>query len=429
MKNKLIHSTIILLIGGFITKVLGMVIKIVMARKIGTEGMGLYMLLLPTFTLLINISQFGFPIALSKLISEEKRNNKRLFFSIFPFIILINIIIMILITVFAPLISQNLLHNEKTYLSIIAMAFVIPFTSISSICRSYFFGKGKMIPHVISNIVEDLTRLLLISFGISFFIPLGLSYAVCFLILSNVISEIASTLILIIFLPRNIKITKNDLKPNKKYLKDSLKISIPNTGSRLIGSIGYFLEPIILTTILLKVGYSISYITKEYGIITGYVLPIVLLPSFFTLAMSQAILPIISYASSNNQINKVKKTLTFSITMSLLLGGILTIFLILKPEYLLNILYHTNEGVNYIRIMAPICLLQYIQSPLTSCLDAIGKSKDNFKIALTSTIIRTLSLFFLCYLKIGMLSYMLSTFISISFTTFYQIKVVRNFLS
>ena len=53
MKNKFIKSTVILLIGGFITKILGMVIKIVMSRMIGTEGLGLYMMILPTFSLAI----------------------------------------------------------------------------------------------------------------------------------------------------------------------------------------------------------------------------------------------------------------------------------------------------------------------------------------------------------------------------------------
>ena len=54
MKTKFIRSTMILLIGGAITKILGMIIKIVMTRNIGSTGMGIYMLLSPTFMLLIS---------------------------------------------------------------------------------------------------------------------------------------------------------------------------------------------------------------------------------------------------------------------------------------------------------------------------------------------------------------------------------------
>ena len=72
-KSKFIKSTIILIIGGMITKLTIMVIKIVMTRLIGVEGMEIYMLISPTFMLLIGLAQFGFPIAISKLVSENKK--------------------------------------------------------------------------------------------------------------------------------------------------------------------------------------------------------------------------------------------------------------------------------------------------------------------------------------------------------------------
>jgi len=161
MKEKFIKSTLILLIGGFLTKLLGMIIKIIMSRLIGTEGLGLYMMILPTFSLFIGISQFGLPIALSKLIAEDTKNNKRLFFSIIPITLIVNIVLIIFIILLSPILSNKLLHNPDTYYGILAIALVIPFTSISSICRSYFFGKERMMPHVISNLLEDVVRLLL----------------------------------------------------------------------------------------------------------------------------------------------------------------------------------------------------------------------------------------------------------------------------
>ena len=74
MKNKFVKSVLILSVGSLITKVISMFIKIVLARLLGTEGTGLYMLIMPTFTLLMAISQLGFPVAISKLVSEETKN-------------------------------------------------------------------------------------------------------------------------------------------------------------------------------------------------------------------------------------------------------------------------------------------------------------------------------------------------------------------
>lgn len=429
MREKFIKSTIILLIGGFLTKILGMIIKIVMSRMIGTEGLGLYMLILPTFSLFIGIAQFGMPIAFSKLVAEQTKNNKRLFSSIIPITLIINIILIAIIILIAPVLSNFFLHESRVYLGILAMALVIPFTSISSICRSYFFGIQKMFPHVLSNLVEDIVRLTLMIVGIPFFIDKCLEYAVCFIILSNVISEGVSILILFFFLPKKVCFSKQDLMPKKSYMKDLLSIGIPNTTGRLIGNIGYFLEPIILTSALLMVGYSSNYITIQYGIISGYVIPILLLPSFFTLAISQALLPIVTKEYSVGNINNTKKKIKLALTLSLVIGIPVTILLVLFPEFFLKLIYNTTEGASYMRVLAPVCLFQYIQSPLAFSLDAMGKSKDNMIATTLGIIVRTALLFILSLLKIGIWGLVISTSINILVVTFYSIKKVRKALT
>lgn len=429
MKEKFINSVIILLVGGLLTKVLGMLIKIIMSRLIGTEGLGLYMMVLPTFSLFIGIGQFGLPTALSKLVAEKRKNNIKLFFSILPITLIINLILIITIILIAPVLANTLLHNPRCYLPILAIAVVIPFTSLSSICRSYFFGKEKMAPHVISNLVEDIVRLTLMIIGIPFFLPKGLEYAVCYIILSNVISEGASILILFIFLPKKIQIKKEDLVPRKDYMKESLSIGIPNTTGRLLGSIGYFLEPILLTTTLIAIGYPSKYITTEYGILSGYVMPLLLLPSFFTMAISQALLPVVSREYTRGNFTFVKRKIKQAITYSLAIGIPVTIFFILIPKLPLKLIYHTEEGISYMRFLAPICLFQYIQSPLSSCLDAMGKSRDAMVATTLGVITRSTLLVLLSLLKIGLWGLIIAISINVLVVTFYSIKKVRAYLT
>lgn len=429
MKEKFMKSVIILLIGGLLTKLLGMLIKIIMSRLIGTEGLGLYMMVLPTFSLFIGIGQFGFPTALSKLVAEKRKNNLKLFFSILPISILINFLLVLIIIITAPILSTKLLHDNRCYLPILAIAVVIPFTSLSSICRSYFFGKERMTPHVISNLVEDIVRLILMIIGIPYFLPKGLQYAVCYIILSNVISELSSILVLFLFLPKKIQIKKADLIPKKDYMKESLSIGIPNTTGRLLGSIGYFLEPILLTSTLIALGYSSKYITIEYGILSGYVMPLLLLPSFFTMAISQALLPIVSREYIQENYKFVKRKIKQAITYSLLIGLPITFFFIIMPELPLKLIYHTTEGTTYIKFLAPICLFQYIQAPLSSALDAMGKSRDTMIATAIGVVIRSTLLVLLSLLKIGLWGLIIAISINVIAVTFYSLHRVKKHLS
>lgn len=427
-KNKFVVATIILIIGGFITKILSMVIKIVMTRLVGTEGIGLYMLVNPTFMLFIAICTLGMPTAISKLVSEDKRNNKKLVFSAVLIAIIINILIMLTILISGRFIANNLLHEPRSYYSIIAIGLVLPFISISSILRGYFFGKQKMIPHVVSNITEDITRLISIILFTPLFLMKGLEYAVSFLILSNIISELTSIIILFFFLPKNFKLNKNDITPNLSNIKDILEISLPTTGSRLIGTIGAFFEPIILTFFLLKTGFTNQYILTEYGVLNGYVMPLILLPSFFTGAISQALLPIVSQGYSNKKYEYVRNKIKQALFFSLLIGIPATLIFTFIPEIPLKLIFNTNEGINYIKVLAPICLLHYIQAPLTSTLQAIGKSHTAMFGTLVGMILRTVCLIVCCNMGLGLCSLVIASSVNIIYVTIHHIVDVRKYV-
>lgn len=428
-KSNFIRSTFILLVGGFVTKILGMLIKIVMTRSLQAEGTGLYMLISPTFTLLIALAQLGLPVAISKLVAEDRRNNRNIVFSCIPITIILNIILLTILVFFSEFIAINLLHEERCKYALMSIGFVLPFISISSIFRGYFFGKEKMIPHVVSNITEDIVRLIILAIGIPIFLKKGLEFAVAFVVLSNIISELTSILILFFFIPKNFSLKKTDFIPQKNNLKDILGISIPTTASRLIGSIGYFLEPIILTFFLIKSGYSNSFIVKEYGILNGYVMPLILLPSFFTSAISQALIPVVSNQHSKGNNKYVTKKVKQAIFFSLCIGIPATLVFFLIPHIPLKFIYNTSEGINYIRFLAPICLLHYIQSPISSSLQAMGHAKDSMKATFFGMLIRTTLLIIGCNLKIGLWGLVIATSANIIFVTIFDAYKIKKALN
>ena len=427
MKNKFIKSTVILVIGGFFTKALGMAIKIVLTRLIGTEGIGLYSMIMPTFLLLNSIAQLGLPTALNILIASDKYNTKNLVFTSILISLLIDIMIILFLIVSSTFLSNNLLNDSRLSLGLLSIGFVLPFITISNCLRSYFFAKQRMYPHVITNIIEDLVKLIFIIIGIPFFLSKGIQYGVAFVILTNIFCELSSIIIFIFLIP-NFKCKGKELKPNIKNIKELFKIAIPTTGSRLIGSIGYFLEPIIITFVLLKIGYTNKFIISEYGIINGYVMQLVLLPSFFTGAISQALIPIVSKNYVKGNFKYINKKIKQAIFFSLLIGIPATIIFELFPDVLLKILFNTNKGIDYIRVIAPICLLHYIQSPISSSLQAMGNAKISMIGTLLGMIIRTICLFIFSHLKIGLWSLVIATSINIMFVTVFDLYNVKRIL-
>ena len=426
--NKFIKSTFILLIGGLITKIIGMFIRIIMSRNLGPDGMGVYSLLMPTFSLMIALSQFGFPISLSKLISEKKRNNFKLMISVIPIFLIINFILIIFMFTSSNIISNVLLHEERCKLGLICIGLTLPFISTSSILRGYYFGKEKMIPHVLSNVVEDLVRMLLMYFGIPYFLRYGIDKCVAYMILTNIISETISIIVLLLFLPKKIDLTKQEFKIDPGNVKDIISIGAPATGNRIIGNIGYFLEPIILTSLLLFSGYDKSFIVKEYGIINGYVMPLLTLPSFFTSAISHALLPSISYNFVNNQKHLISKKLREAILISLLVGIPATIIFLFFPDKLLDFIYNTNSGISYVKFLAIPFILHYVQAPISACLQAMGKLNNLLLGTVLGIIIRLVILSIFSLLHVGLYGLLISIIGGIMFTTLFDYYHLKRHL-
>jgi len=426
MKEKFIKSTITLILGGFITKILGLFIKIITTRVIGLEGISLYSLILPTFSLAMTITTLSLPISISKLVAEDKYNNKSIIFSTLPISIIINIIVIITLILSSKFLSINLLNDERCIYPIIAISLTLPFISMSSLIRSYFFGKQQMLPHVISNIIEQITRIILILIFIPHTIKQGIVNAVCSLILVNIISETISFIILFIFLPNKFNITKQDIKPNKKYIKNILNISIPNTIGRIITSIFYFFEPIILMYFLTNAGYSSNFITTEYGIIEGYVIPLITLPNFFTIALSNSLLPVISNYHSKGNKKAIKLKLKQALIISLFIGLSVLIILRLFPDFFLKLIYNTNLGKNYLLVLLPVFILYYIQPPLIAVLQGINKSKELVIHETIGIILKLLIIIITSKLNIGLYTLILGISINILITTYLHYKTIKK---
>ena len=61
----------ILAAAGFISKLLGALYRIPLARLLGGEGMGLYQMAYPIYTVVLSLSTAGIPVAISILVAER----------------------------------------------------------------------------------------------------------------------------------------------------------------------------------------------------------------------------------------------------------------------------------------------------------------------------------------------------------------------
>jgi len=431
MKNKFISSSIILILGGFVTKILGFIIKIIYTRIISEEGVSLHSIVMPTYSLLITIATMAMPLALSKLVAEEKKRSIKIISSGIIIMIIVNAVMLSIMFLISKFIAYDLLKTKEAYILLLACTVTLPFISISSIIKGYFFGKQRMLPYAVSNSLEQVVRLILIATLLPSFMTKGTLYAVVALILLNIISEISSIIVFMFFIPKNAKITKNDIKPDLETVKDVMQISMPTVSSRFIGNIGFFFEPIILTNILLLVGYSNEFILREYGIYNAYAIGLLTMPSFFVASISNSLLPEISKFYQQRNLSMVKRRFNQALLFAFILGLVFSILIFIFRDNLLWSLYRTTSGSDYIKVLSPFFVLFYLETPIITTLQGLGDAKYTMKITFIGVIIKNIVLALFSLFKIGIYGLIISEIINILFvvsTNFYKIKkIISNY--
>ncbi|WP_226667238.1 stage V sporulation protein B [Metabacillus litoralis] len=435
-KQTFLKGTLILILAGFITRVLGFINRIVVARFIGEEGVGLYMMAVPTLVLAITITQLGLPVAISKLVAEaeaqgDQRKIKKILVVSLSITGLLSLIFTPTMIFLSPHLAE-LFRDGRTVWPLYAIAPVVPIVAISSVIRGYFQGKQNMRPAAISQVLEQIVRISLVAILTSAFLPYGIEYAAAGAMISAVIGELVSLIYLATMfkLKKKMKIRRNFLKSaknGKDTFQQLMSIALPTTGSRFIGSIAWFFEPIVVANSLAIAGVATAVATSQYGGLTGYALPLLMLPSFITYSLSTSLVPAISEAMAQNQLKLVEHRLQQAIRLSIVSGGLSCVVLYVFAEPLMTVMYGSSKSALFVQVMAPFFIFHYFQGPLQAVLQALDLAKAAMINSLIGSAVKTALIFVLASRpSLGIMGAALAIVIGITLTTLLHFATVMK---
>lgn len=399
MKKKLINSFIILSASSAIAKIFSIINRMVLARLLDSNGMALYVLILPTLSLCITLGQLGIPSAVFRLISNPKYNNRKIIISATTLSFFSCLIVVTGLFVSSKYIAYDLLKSPDAWLPLVSLCIFMPLVAISGIIKNYFLAKENVFLIAKAQLIEELARLAFVYFMISRFTNLPMTILITFAFLSMSIGELAS----IIYMLYRLKYRPKTRNMNMQYvkenlqIKDMLNIAMPLTGSRLYHCLVNFLEPITLMFVLTGMHMSEGLIHHDYAIISGYVISLLVTPTFFNNVVYRLFLPIITKDIAYNKKQDAQRHLILAMIGSFLISVPFTLIFYFFPELCLQIIYNTREGATYLKYMAIPFTLFYLQTPLSAVLHALNKNKVIFIISFIECTLEIILTFILTY--------------------------------
>lgn len=309
-----LKGTFILAIAGIVVKVIGSLNWIFVSRVLGGEGIGLYQMAFPIYLLALSVSSAGVPVAISIITAEKVAlkdilGAKRIF-RISLAVMTVTGAFFSLATYFGAglLIEYHFIRDPRAYYSVAALAPAIFFVTILASSRGFLQGWQRMTPTAVSQIAEQIFRVITMILFANLFLPQGLEFAAAGASLGAFAGAVSGLIVLIYYhwqLEREIRseygahlTVQGEHESSFKIIKRIFTLALPVSASSIMLPIVANLDLLIVPARLEVAGYTVGQATELFGYLTGMAVPLINLATILTASLAVSIVPAISEAKA-----------------------------------------------------------------------------------------------------------------------------------
>lgn len=274
-KNSFIQGAFIATLGIVISKILGIIYVIPFYAIIGDQGGALYGYAYNIYSIFLGISQAGLPLAMSKLISEYNtlgyyETKEKIYKVGKTFLNILGVICFLILFIFAPQIADLIIGGVTDGNSPEDIIFVIRIIStailvvpILSVSRGYLQGHKFITPTPVSQIIEQIVRVLIIVIGSYLMLRVfnfPLRTAVGCAVFAATVGAICSYLYIYV------KIKKNKEQFNVKSIKKEPNLSTKKILKMLI----IYAIPFVMIDLFRSIYNSVDVITLVKSLVNNF---------------------------------------------------------------------------------------------------------------------------------------------------------------
>ncbi len=376
----LVQGTLTLFGAGLVNRILGFFYRIVLAQRLGSQGMGLLGFAFPVLHVAITASTAGLPVAVSKIVAERAAVNPKGVRAVLRialrFVVLTSLAITALLLLSLQSVSRYLLADPRAIYPLIALVPMLTIVAISSVLRGYFQGLQRMTPSAVGAVIEQIVRIVTALWLIDRFLPRGIEWGAAAAAAGMVIGEACGMVVLLITYylrpgpaPSPAAYTA---AASRSVLRELLAMALPISFTRIIGSITEFLDAAIIPRRLEAGGLSRDAATAFFGNLTGMAIPLLFFPTVITFALTSALVPAVSDAFARKNLALVRLRTGQAIYLALVVSLPASVVFALYG-HTLGVLFYGQRQVG--DLMVPLALAApfvYLEASVSAVLRGLG---------------------------------------------------------
>ncbi|WP_193556236.1 putative polysaccharide biosynthesis protein [Paenibacillus ginsengarvi] len=389
-KDSLVKGTIILALAALIARVLGAVQRIPLIYLLDNNGMATYSNAFNIYMMLLVVATAGIPSALSKLVSERTALGQydeanRIYKAAVLFALTAGAVMTVLLIVLAPA-YETISKVPATALSIRALAPALLLFPVIAIMRGYFQGRQRMAPNGLSQIVEQLLRIV-VAVGLAYLllqIGWGHDWAVAGASFGGVAGSVGAVLVMLYY---GMKLKREDRRSGetgnrtpvarmsygdifRKLFKVSVPIVLFSLAVPLINAIDTTITVGLLET---DIGHAAA--VDALGILGGRAQSLAGIPIILAIALSQSTVPVISSAFAKKDMATVNAQASKALYISVITGLPLVLAICAAARPINIFMFGDDSGTGIIAMLTAIAVFQIVMQTSGAVLMGIGQMR------------------------------------------------------
>ena len=421
--KQIFWNAMLLTAATLLMRTVGVSFQVYISNRAGAEAMGLFSLMSGVYGFALTLATSGIHLGVTHIVVDAIGRNEphrigaamrhavlyALAFGLGASLLLIG---------FAEPIGTQWLKDARTVSSLRLFGITLPLIALSSAIGGYFTAVRRAYKNAATQVFEQAVKIGATMYLLAAIVSGGIEETCCALVLGGTLAEILSFLfeMLLYLIDRKRHFSPTKEKTSCGEGRKLMKIALPIALTAYIRSGLVTLEHILIPEGLRNSGSSHGAALVAYGSIHGMAMPIILYPAALISSFSGLLVPELAECNVQNYRRRINYMISRVWSLSLLFSiGVAGILICFSAE-IGEALYPGTDTGNYIRMLAPLIPIMYIDTATDAMMKGLGEQVFSMNINIIDALISVVLVWVLIP-RYGITGYLITIYFSEIFNT------------
>ncbi len=383
--KRLFYTTVALTLTSFLMKTIGVWFNVYLTGLVGTVGMGIFQLVMTVYAMAKTIAYGGMNLAATRLCIDDFKHARHSMARLFLCSLSLGLFALFLLFFLSDFLARVWIGSVGAGPSLRILSLSLPFVSISAALNGYMTAARRMSRYSVIQLLEQVAKI----GGTVFLVGIAIKNKnameqVC---LAITFSEVVSFLLAALCYRRDVKKDKMEKGGKKGFFKRFSRLAVPDALGAYIRSALNTVEHLLIPIGIRKSGLSADKAFSDYGIVQGMALPIVLYPSSILGVLSSLLVPEIAECKNKKQHLRQNYMINRVLSLAMIFAMVCSAVMMVFSEELGEVIYKTREAGYFIRLLAPLVPIMYLDMTTDGMLKGLDQQLSIMKINVLDSIL------------------------------------------